>query len=329
VQGCVRAVHGAFPLTVWFRRDRGSDRAEVVFELGRLWGKTPPADLDAYRVTIMRGDRTVFAADVPRHFWFARWRWQTSPRPVSAKVGDLIARGLLPRYDERANGGTARPVAARSYQIMGLAGITPYMPSGGERDDIGPVTESQAEFICTGREAALASLLAQAEAGGTVPWNFRDEQTGAPLDTIRYAKASVYGPEVGAPFIARAKSDITVDSAHQPALAYLPFLLTGDPYHLETLQFQVTFNIIEVPPTFRYRISQVRAHAWSLRSLAQAANVTPEQTPRWLLPRSHFRELLNRQRDWLAHSFVAGSEVIQTVFRTTVQSMGNRSEGGV
>ncbi len=327
VQGCVRTTQKDHPLSVLFRRDRTSDRAEIVFELGRLWGQTPPADLDAYRVTIIRGDKTVLVADVPRHFWFARWRWQTAPRPVTVKVVGLIANGMLPRYDNRVNAGTARPTQSRSYQVMGLAGVNHYMPTTGERNDIGPVTEPQAEFICTGRDTALASVLAQAEAAGTIPWHFRDEKTGAPLDTIRYANATLYGPNIGDPFIARAKSDITIDSAHQPALAYLPFLLTGDPYHLETLQFQVTFNILEGPPNSRYRIGQVRAHAWSIRTLAQAAKATPDQTPQWLLPRSYFRELLNRQRDWLTHTFVESPEVIRTVFRTTAQTMGDRNEG--
>ena len=39
VQGCVSATHRELPLSVLFRRDRTSDRAEVVFELGRLWAK--------------------------------------------------------------------------------------------------------------------------------------------------------------------------------------------------------------------------------------------------------------------------------------------------
>ena len=45
----------------------------------------PPANLDAYRVTIERGGRQVYTAEVPRHFWFARWRWQSSPRPSTRR----------------------------------------------------------------------------------------------------------------------------------------------------------------------------------------------------------------------------------------------------
>jgi hypothetical protein len=69
VQHCVMTTHDALPLTVFFRRDAGSQRAEVVFELGRLWSKTP-ANLDAYTVTIVRGDRTIASLKFPEHFWF-------------------------------------------------------------------------------------------------------------------------------------------------------------------------------------------------------------------------------------------------------------------
>ncbi len=272
--------------------------------------------MTSYNVTIMRGDKTVFRTNVPQHYWFSRWRWQSAPRPVTGKVDSLIQSGLLPHYEAGATYGAGRGVKAQSYQIMALAGITSYMPTTGERDDIGPVTESQAEFVCTGNALALQTLLAQAEAAGTIPWHLRDERTGAPLDTIRYDKATIYSPEAGKPFIARTKTGVTVDPAHQPAIAYVPFLLTGDPYHLETMQFQSTYNIVTWPANARYRTHQVRGHAWSLRTLGQLARVTPDATPRWMLRRGYFQELLNKQRDWMTQTFVAASDPPRAVFRS-------------
>ena len=119
--------------------------------------------MDAYRVTILRGDKVVFASDVPQHFWYSRWRWQSAQRAVSSNVADLIASGLLPHYDNSANRGSARPLRRQSYEIMGLAGIVRSMGATGERPEIGPVTEAQGEFICTGSKGALETLLAQGE----------------------------------------------------------------------------------------------------------------------------------------------------------------------
>ena len=329
VQGCVRTTHDQLSLTVFFRRDRGSNRAEVVFELGRLWLKTPPANLGAYRATIIRGDQTLFAIDVPQHYWFSRWRWQSAPRPVIAKVKDLIASGKLPPYDESAGNGTIRPTRPSTYQIMELAGLAKSMSMTGERADIGAVTEQQADFICTGRASALATILAQAEAAGTIPWHFRDENTGAPLDKRRYPHASVYGPHEGDPYIQQADTGMHPDSAHQPAVAYVPFLLTGDPYHLETMQFQETFNLLEGPGRQEGHgsIGQERAYAWVVRTLGQLAIVTPENPPRWLLPRSYYQDIFNIERDWLTHTFLESTEAIRTVFRTIDQTYLSRNDG--
>ncbi len=327
VQACIRVTHDRLPLTVYFRRDKGASRAEVVFELGRLWSKTPPANMDAYRVTILQGDKIVFATDVPQHFWSSRWRWQSAPRPVTVRVSDLIANGLLPHYDNNVNRGSAHPLRQQSYEIMGLAGIIRSMGSTGERPDIGPVTEAQGEFICTGNKGALETLLAQGESAGTWPWHYRDENTGAPIDLIRYTNASAYSPDTGNPYLARTNSGLHPDTPHQPALAYLPFLLTGDPYFLEELQYQVTYNFVESPPNYRFRMQQIRGNAWSMRTLGQAAMVTPDATPRWLQPRRYFRDLLNAQHDWIKSTFVDSTDTVRTVFRTTEQTFLSRQDG--
>lgn len=327
VQRCIRVMNEQLPLTVFFRADRGAHRAEVVFELGRMRPKAPPANLDSYTVAITRGDRTVFTAQVPHHYWFSRWRWQSSPRPVTVETSKLIANGLLPRYDVRATEGTGRSTQRFSYQIMGLAGLSRVMPATGERDDIGPVTEIQAEFICTGKSAALATLLAQAEGAGTLPWCLRDEATGAPFDLLRYPKGSMYSPQTGEPYIAAASTPIQLDTNHEPAVAYLPFLLTGDPYYLETMQFQVTFDYVALPAGDRYSTGQVRGQAWLLRTLGQAAAVTPEQTPRWLMPRRYFRELLTDKFNWITQSFVLDPAPPRAVFRSMEQAFSSRPEG--
>ena len=58
-------------------------------------------------------------------------------------------------------------------------------------------------------------------------------------------------------------------------LAYVPFLLTGDPYYLEEMQFAATYNVLASNGAAR-RSSfcigfALRAHAWALRALAECA----------------------------------------------------------
>src|SRR5438477_2258437 len=89
VQDCIRVNHPQLPLSVFFRPDRGSDRLEVVFELGRLWAGTEAENLTAYSVRIIRGSATLASIDVPYQGWFTRWRWQSAPRPVRVKAAQL------------------------------------------------------------------------------------------------------------------------------------------------------------------------------------------------------------------------------------------------
>jgi hypothetical protein len=318
-QNSLRARQSRFPLTVYFRPDQDSERLEVVFELGRLWGGAAE-NLGPYSAEIQKGGKTLARAEVPRHLWFSRWRWQSNERPVKADIDGLRNRGLIPPLARpgQAFARAAPPPRNERYRPMELAGVEPKMGTTGERPDIGLVTEHQARFLCTEARDALASLRAQAEAAGTLPWHMRDERTGAPVDLDRYKTMSWYEDRnVADPHIGLADTSINIDSAHQPALAYVPYLLTGDPYHLEDLQFAANYNRGVLPPAYRLSIPQPRAFAWSIRTLAQAAKVTPEKTPRWLLPSGYFRNDLDRTRKWFETTYVQSQKPLHRVFRAT------------
>jgi hypothetical protein len=91
-------------------------------------------------------------------------------------------------------------------------------------------------------------------------------------------------------------SGVTLDSAHMPAVSYLPFLLTGDPWHLENLQRQVSFIVMENPsaPVRSYGVAQPRACGWSARTLAACAKISPESPPSWLLPKQIYVDAIER-----------------------------------
>ena len=337
VQRCVRVTHPEIPLTVFFRPDRDSDRAEVVFELGRLWGKAnaEAANLEGYHVTIERGGRGLAEVDVPKHWWFSAWRWQSALRPVIRKTADLIKAGLLLPFDDRL-ARYAKPTTPIRYGgPMDSAGIYKEMGTTGERSDIGPVTEWQADYIVTGSRAALGTLLIQAEAAGSIPWHMRDETTGAPVDFYAHPTANwYYRPQAGAENIKGTKTEWSVDDSHQPALAYVPYLLTGDPYYLEKLQFQGTYNLgwslyhREVQRLPVLNPGQTRGYAWGLRTLAQLAKVTPEKTPKWLLPRAYWKRLLDDNLTYFTRTFVDDPKPESALFRaaTNQEMVGSWQE---
>src|SRR5690349_21571627 len=141
VQDCFRVNHPQLPLSIFIRPDRGSDRLEVVFELGRVWITTDPQNLPQYQAKISRGPATLATIDVPAHYWFSRWRWQSAPRPLRVTPEQVMAHWQMPLISERLGPVTALMKTAQSYTPMGLAGLMPYMGSTGERPEIGLMTE--------------------------------------------------------------------------------------------------------------------------------------------------------------------------------------------
>ena len=304
-QHCYLATCGTLPaFRVYFRPDADGGREEVVFELGEIWPTQAPAALGAYTATITKDGTTLATISAPAHYYFSRWRWQSAPRPVIANVADLIARKLVPNYSSSV--GRAWPSAPRTYAgPMDLAGITPYMGQTGERDDIGIMTEPTGDYLCTGSAQALSSMMAWLEASGTLPWHYRDEKTHGPLDTFVYSRASTYDPYNGSPdpyipFYGGNNADIACGTDHEPDLAYVPFLLTLDPYAIEELQFAATFNVVCQPPQSRcYNYyGALRAHAWGLRCMARCAVITPDNVPKWLLPKAYFKRLMSDNLAW-------------------------------
>jgi hypothetical protein len=312
---------------VFFRPDRGSDRAEVVFELGTLFGGTP-ANLGAYAVTILRGDQQLAQVNVPAHYWFSRWRWQSSRRPIVADVTNLVIWQLVPWFDSGVTAGQTPTYDTSAYTVMGLAGVYAYMPATGERPDIGLVTEPQALYLRTGSQDALNMVMAQAEAAGSMPWHMRDENTGAPISFDAYPNASWYtDSNAGNPRIATTSNPVTLDTSHVPALTYVPYLLTGDPYYLEELQFQANWDWGAMPADYRPNAPQSRHFAWAMRNLFQACRITPSPLPSWMLPSSYWRGRVDVIRQWFETYFVNADRPDKSVFRTCTPIDSSQDEG--
>ena len=314
-QRCVLVTHPDLSnFSVFFRSDRDAARDEVVFEFGSIF-TGEPTNMGPYTARIWRGTEMLAEIEAPLgHYWHSRWRWQSAPRPIIYDPAVWMSEGLLPYYSE-ALFGSAIPLSnPRTYAgPMDLAGIEGYIPSTGERDEIGLFTEGQAEFLCTGSESSWASVQAWLEASGTLPWHFRDENTHAPLDWDVYPNATMYGgQDSGDPHITNPTSPIMLDVAHEGSFGFLPFVLTGDPYALESMQYAATYNVVSLSPGARanYNLGNgIRGMAWSLRALAQCVTVTPETIPSWLKPRAYFKARLDAEHQWFLDCYVNSDEL--------------------
>jgi hypothetical protein len=149
--------------------------------------------------------------------------------------------------------------------------------------------------------------------------HFRDKNTGRPVSLLDYPYMTIAGHVGDTVNPATKKAEAfpacatttacttpyTHDASHQPALAYLPYLVTGDYYYLEELQFWAMWNQFETNPGYRQNIKgllsseQVRGQAWSLRTLAEAAYITPDNDRL----KSHFTQILESNLDWYNETY--------------------------
>lgn len=298
------------PLHVLFRPEADGSRMEIVFELGRLFAGDSPARA-SYSYSIQRGSTTVASGSVTNHLWQARWRWQSAPRAVvPARLEIAYAAGLLP--GRVRNVGKTLPTA--NYSVMGTAGLLPYMPNTGGRPDIGLITDWCGQYLARGDN--LATILAQAEASGSMPWHYRDERTGRPINLAQYPKATIYensGGNPTIPVLVPASTEVTLDTAHMPNMLLVPYVLTEDPYYLEAMQFQALWMHISHPANeYRFVPGQTRALAWELRQQALAYVLTRPDDPL----RATFRGLLDTWRQVIASWMAKPGVLAITVDKT-------------
>ena len=342
-QRSVEAKNPELPtFTVHFRSDPDNPaREEIVVELGRCWiGKGNANDvMMPYTLTIMRGDSVVNKIDVPYHWWRARWRWQSAPRPVVRGPDVLRQRGWVPPL-KHLSFGTPAPSQKSSYDgPMSTGGIETAMSMAGDRKEIGVLTEPQADFLVTGSSAALETVLAWGEACGTMPMHLRDEKTGSQIDLMQYPQIGMYASHPGDPTLPESITPVSkdahgnwdpryfmLDSAHTPAAAAMPFMLTDDPYYLEELEAQGQYGIIWSPwdrafhkvPLLVFP-EEDRSTAWSMRNLFQLAVFSPEKPPAWLKPRAYWQKCVDANRAWL-EKFMENPARIHRQFRMCPRS---------
>ena len=122
-----------------------------------------------------------------------------------------------------------------------------------------------------------------------------DYLRGLPLPVREYG---VIDPEPGS-----GETNLIPDNAHQPSIAYVPYLLTGDFYYAEEMAFWANYAMMRLFPAEGgtrgsagiLENQETRGYAWALRNLVDAAAYYPDSSP--VKPYLSERVLANLQ--WL------------------------------
>lgn len=312
-------------LAAHFAVRAAGERARVDVTIENDWAYAAGPRNLSYDARIDLGGKTVWQTGALTHFHHARWRkvfwWGQAPQlHLRHDRAYLIASRALPNYDqdvavsEAALGALQRAWSGPKTEPMGVGLANPYMPTTGGRPDIGLLPGWSASYLLSMDARAKQAMLGTADLAGSWSAHYRDQATGRPVSladhpymTILGNKGDTRNPASGRteafPACAAADACRTPyqhDAAHQPAFAYLPYLVTGDYYYLEELQFWTMWNSFMSNPGYRnagqglLKSDQVRGQAWSLRTLAEAAYITPDGDPL----KATFRHQLDANLDW-------------------------------
>ena len=312
----------------WYPQTR---RARVDVVLENDWAFEPAPQNFLYDVALSVGGTRVYTKQALNHFAHARWRktfwWGEEPKlHLRHDAAYMIRTGALPNYDTGVTPSAAALTAlgnawaAARTEPMAPGLVVTYMPSTGGRPDIGPLPQWAATYLLSMDARAKAVTLGVGDLAGSWPIHYRDKNTGRPVSLADYPYMTLLGrpgdtvnPKTrkseafpACTACSTAPYNYTPDSAHQPSLAYLPYVVTGDHYHLEELQFWANYNMVQANPGYRgqekglVKSDQVRGQAWSLRTLGQAAYITPDNDPM----KAYFAERVQNNLAWYHANYV-------------------------
>lgn len=310
---------------VFFRPDTTSGRIEIVYERGEAF-TFPAAHLDAYTAEILLDGNVIDTLSIPAHYWLSRWRWQSSWRPFVRTPDDLKAAKIFPpNYRPVTKFRQKMPDVVPAYDYMGTSSIVKYMPTTGERNDIGIVPEITGAYLCTGDPGAAYSIRQWAESAASFPVHIRDYKTGKPINWGDYPKANTYyDQKYSNPQVAISpKSPLTWDNAHEPSLSFVMYMLTDDLYYLEELQFFANRSLHASPAYqgMQFDFAQTRGFCWTLRDFFDVVTATPDDIPDTLLPRSYFKAYLDFNRDFVINNYVNNPDPKTAVFFSGVDPL--------
>lgn len=214
----------------------------------------------------------------------------------------LMATRLVPRY--RIPSAVSARLLSRmpeQYVPLGPAGFPTGMGAAGYHPSIGLLPEWDVAYLVSKAHArTYDAVVIHGLCAGRYGTHFRDESTQAPALPSAYPALVLHGASAGLTSAGASSRNQYTPAAtgsvppafatsHHPSIGYMAYLLTGWHYHAEEVQFVALANHFKQTDTTRdgargLLLSQAGANttrgaAWAMRTLAQAAAVTPPDDP--------------------------------------------------
>ncbi|HET6724722.1 MAG TPA: hypothetical protein VFH85_01800 [Gammaproteobacteria bacterium] len=298
-----------------------SVRVNIVVENDWTW-VPHPHDI-TYDATLTVGDHVYKKKNIT-HYRQTRWHrvmWWGDKADVYARLDGqyLQASKAISHYADIHPTDAFLDSVRQSVEPMSNGDQTDHMNATGAQAAIGPLPRWTTAYVLSMDPRAFRWMLANDDAAGSYAVFYRDKKTGRPVTITDYPymtllgrHASTKNPETGK-YEAFPKCDrncgdpYKANVAHEPSVGYVSYMVTGDFYYLEQLQFWADWNEFQINPDYRSHSTgllwsnQVRAQAWGLRTLGDVAWITPDDAPL----KSYFMQILDNNLDWYNQRYLA------------------------
>lgn len=261
-------------------------RVDVVIENGYTFVSSPSAFSYSSQITV--GSQGVDSRSVNHAHhtrWHKRFWWNSSPQAY-ARIDHRYLQDtqFVPKYMDLTPSSSYLSGLTQQVEPMQNGDQTDAMPDTGAQSGIGPLPRWTATFLVSGDRRAFNNMLANDDGASAYSIHYRDEQTQQPVSVVDHPNSGLSYPN-DVP-TGSGDSQWTHDKPHQPSQGYVSYLVTGDMFYMEEMQFWTSYNQLSTHSQYREGAKgltigrgQTREQAWVLRNMAQAARATPDGHP--------------------------------------------------
>jgi hypothetical protein len=294
------------------------------------------ADELTYDVAVNVGGATVFTKAGVNHKYLARWRktFVTGGLQESAVTPDFapfVAARALPAYLPTV-ASPARTISGGEFGLLGFGTLMRPMNAHGGRPEIAPYPDWTAQYLVHRKPDQRVYMLRHGELAGSWGIHVREPDGTMPtideypyywLDPRWHNETPLQGPRsvrrnADGGYVIPGQAE-PGDIAHQPSLAFVPYLVTGDRFFADEMAFWANYCLIGSYANDYNRKgkqglligNEVRGIGWGLRNIGDAAAYLPDVDP---MKRYFADKTLNNLMNLDAYAQSHNSGPLQTLF---------------
>ncbi|HJZ74815.1 MAG TPA: hypothetical protein VKE51_23925 [Vicinamibacterales bacterium] len=260
------------------------------------------ADEVIYDVAIAIGGKPVFEQAKVVHKYLSRWRkvFTTGGLEESVVAPNLTSFALanalpayLPSIEQPRRALTGPGVSGSGFGILSFGDLTVPMNGHSGRPELAPYPDWTAQYLVGGRADQRAYVLRHGELAGSWGVHIKepDGQSLVSIDKHPYywldRRWVDNRPAFEGPKNLMKGAAEPGDLAHQPSLAFVPYLVTGDRFFADEVAYWANFCLIGSFASDDNRKgaqglligNEVRGIGWGLRALGDAAAYLPDVSP--------------------------------------------------